>query len=385
MLTEEQEDSIQSLSAWFRSFNNTSKPYKTLSGPAGVGKTYTIAALLDNLGLQDYQYISCAYTGKAVVNLIQNGLKACTIHSLIYDVVTTLEPYYYNDKKKYKRKVNFVLKESLDENIKLIIVDEATMVNDNMSAEILSFKIPVIFVGDVNQLPPIFGTSSVMAEPDYWLTKIMRQKEGDPIIYLSQRVLHDEPLEVGIYGNSSVVSEFELDRGLVYNFDQIITATNNTRDDINDFVRYEIYNRNTNLPVMNDKVMCRHNNWGIEKNGIYLTNGLIGNITCIDKSNSHKGYYTIDFLPTFMDEDFEDIMLDLKYISSDYETRKRFGMSRYEKFEYAYAVTCHSMQGSAANNVLYIDKRYWDREYLKKLRYTAITRARESITFVIDY
>ena len=36
-----------------------------------------------------------------------------------------------------------------------------------MVKEILGFDKPVIFMGDMNQLPPVFGNSSIMEKPDY--------------------------------------------------------------------------------------------------------------------------------------------------------------------------------------------------------------------------
>jgi exodeoxyribonuclease-5 len=81
--------------------------------------------------------------------------------------------------------MRFILKDKLDDDIKLIIIDEAAMVNDKMREELLSFGIPVIFLGDHNQLPPVIGKSSMLDKPDFILTKIMRQAENDPIVYLS--------------------------------------------------------------------------------------------------------------------------------------------------------------------------------------------------------
>jgi exodeoxyribonuclease-5 len=53
------------------------------------------------------------------------------------------------------------------------------------------------------------------------------------------------------------------------------------------------------------------------------------------------------------------------------------------KFDYAYALTVHSAQGSQYNRVLYIDDGFsGDREIKKKLKYTAITRAIDSIDIV---
>ena len=94
------------------------------------------------------------------------------------------------------------------------------------------------------------------------------------------------------------------------------------------------------------------------------------------------GYYTIDFRPDFMDDEFEDLKIDCKYIISDYESRKNYGLTKFEKFEYAYCITTHISQGSQYNRVLFFDEPFADKETTKKLRYTAITRAIDEITIV---
>ena len=50
---------------------------------------------------------------------------------------------------------------------------------------------------------------------------------------------------------------------------------------------------------------------------------------------------------------------------------------------YAYACTVHKFQGSEANNCLAIDESYCFREDSGKWLYTAVTRARESLTLHI--
>ena len=56
-----------------------------------------------------------------------------------------------------KPKKVFALKEKLNKKIKLIVLDEGSMVNKEIGEDLLSFQIPVIVLGDLNQLPPVFG------------------------------------------------------------------------------------------------------------------------------------------------------------------------------------------------------------------------------------
>ena len=52
-------------------------------------------------------------------------------------------------------------------------------------------------------------------------------------------------------------------------------------------------------------------------------------------------------------------------------------------FEFAYAITTYSSQGSEWNKVICFDERIGDKEMQTKLLFTAVTRARESVTIVL--
>jgi len=58
-------------------------------------------------------------------------------------------------------------------------------------------------------------------------------------------------------------------------------------------------------------------------------------------------------------------------------------ISAYDKFEYGYAITTHSSQGSSWENVLYFHEPFLSGDDNKKLLYTGITRASKSVVIVI--
>lgn len=381
-LTPEQTELTKRLKDWY---TKSDKQWYSYTGAAGTGKTTVIKAVIEELGIE--RYIACAYVGKAVTVLSRHGLPASTIHSMIYNVMwvpvldSTGSPVIKEDGRP-KVKVEFALKPAIKGDPQLIIVDEATMVNDDLAEDILSFGIKTVFIGDNNQLPPVFGVSSVMLNPDFWLTKIMRQAEGDPIIYLSQKILKREYIPYGQYGKSSVRPYLELGKNYIA-YDSIITATNRARDDINNHIRHNVLGIKSDLPVVGDRLICRQNDWdrSIEGN-IYLTTGMTGTVIDINRSLNTGKYMSIDFQPDISDEIFYNLMLDSEYIRKSYDERKEHGFSTYEKFEYGYAVTCHAMQGSSADAVLYYDQWFHDADLTRKIRYTAITRAVEKIDIV---
>lgn len=387
--TDEQLELCDQICKWLQDYESGHRirnhpQWFSYSGPSGSGKSSILDLVIDKLKLDDDQYITCAYTGKAALNLQQKGLPSCTVHSLIYHTIIEKIPYIdeASGKTKYKMDFRFILKQSLPENLRLIVVDEATMINNTMRDRILGFGKPTIFIGDMNQLPPIFGVSDVMLYPDFKLTKIMRQNEGNPIIQLSQMILNDDYYDFGDYGNSKVISSIEFGPNLVNDYDMILCGMNKTRDYLNNRIIKEVIGKKTLQPFIGAKVVNRHNNWDLAVNGINLTNGLVGYITNFSKKQSYQGYYTIDFRPDFMDDEFEDLKIDCKYILSDYNCRKKYGISIFEKFEYAYCITTHISQGSQYNRVLFFDEPFSDKETTKKLRYTAITRAIDNITIV---
>ena len=84
----------------------------------------------------------------------------------------------------------FTDKESRAEHAALIIVDEVSMVGQDLGKRLLSFNKPVLVIGDPAQLQPVskyedagFFTAGV--EPDVMLIKIHRQEAGDPIVRLA--------------------------------------------------------------------------------------------------------------------------------------------------------------------------------------------------------
>ena len=373
------------MSKWY---DHPYKPIYVYSGGPGTGKTTVFKYFLESIGLTNEEIIACAYSGKAVDTMCNRGLTAQTIHSSFYtpSLYRVKDEYgdYVIENGQYKYKLDFVLKESLPENIKLIVIDELSMVPDTIMEDILSFGLPVIGMGDIDQLPPIFGSCSYMMRPDFFLTEIMRQDKDSPIVWLCRQVNAGERLRCGTYGNCRILDSIPMDQNLINDYDIIISCRNKTRDAFNDTIRQDILGRSI-YPVIGDKIICRQNVKSFSGSGRFLTNGTIGWIDEIIPGTKTSKKMEIDFAPDYNESAiFPNLEMDTKYIQMPYEERNEVGLTKYIKFEYGYTITAHLSQGSEYPRVLYIDEPFGSNELKKKLRYTAISRASKSIDIVLS-
>ncbi len=356
--------------------------------------TTLIRYFIERLGLPYSSVMFVAFMGKAASQMARNGLPAKTIHSAIYDYREKIardedNKIIFKANGKPKLVPYFELKDHLSKKIKLIVVDEGSMVEEKVCKDLLSFGLPVIVLGDLNQLPPVFGKPYFLSNPDIILRQIMRQTEGNPIIWLSQQVLSNRDLKVGVYGNSAVIRKKDISEFYFKNSDIILTGTNRLRYNINNYIRSEIKNiKKLEYPHIGEKVICRKNNWSESiDNNIYLTNGTTGFVDYIYRDSFNGKTMKMDFRPDFSKKVFRNIEFDYNHMYAvpgglnNKETPMGY---LYDKMEYAYAITTHSSQGSQWGNVLYLHEDFMrDPEDRKKLLYTAITRAQESIVVVI--
>lgn len=368
-------------------YKNRTKPFYYYSGKAGTGKTTVVRAFLEELEMEVGEYITCAYIGKAVMVLLRKGYNASTIHSLIYDVIFEVlqDTKITEDGEEIpfrKTMMHFELKKKLPSVLKLIIVDECKMVNDKMITELLSFGIPIIFMGDENQLPPVMGSCNILKTPDFVLNEIMRQAEDDPIVMIANWILDGKPLLPGTYGKSKIMETLPFDKALLTDYDAILCGKNKTREMINQRVRNEILHLDPHRLYVGEKLICRQNNWGESVGDIYLTNGMTGFVEDVHYDSMTNRYLEIDFCPDFLDEGFERLKLDRKYFYLPYDERAEYGISNYNKFEYGYAITVHLAQGSEYDDVLLLAEKMHDKDTTRRLWYTGVTRAVNSITIL---
>lgn len=391
-LNKGQEECLKRLQLWWE--NRDSQVFE-ISGAAGTGKTTIVLKLLEAIGLSKKNVAFMALSGKAAVVLSRTGVNARTIHSTIYDCIDTPRldkngnVITYMGKNVYCKK--FILKPQLGEDIKLIVIDEASMVDEKLAQDILSFNLPILALGDLNQLPPVQGSHYFLKRPDFVLTEIMRQNKDNPIIWLSQEIINNRipnrefKLDTGVY----VLKKHNVEPMEIYkHMDMVLCGRNRTRDSINRDIR--IYKaREDESPVIGDKIICRQNVWDRCVKDIFLVNGLIGYITDMNMESFKKHSILIDFVPEFSSKDidstFEDVKMDWDYIKMSYDKKKNSIQYDYSRirFEYAYCITTHLSQGSQYDRVAIFNERFGNFDFYKKWLYTAVTRAISQLVLLI--
>mgnify|MGYP003294510943 CR=1 FL=1 len=207
ILNDQQDECVKLAVKWYK--NYSSKQTFEISGPAGSGKTTIVRTIIQNLGLRMEDVLFVAYVGKAALQLTRSGVNGRTIHSAFYNIefvpVKDENGKVITKNGRVVTRPEFIKKEQIPSNIKLIVIDEAPMVNESFGVDIESFDIPIICLGDLQQLPPVIGGSKYLIRPDYVLTKVMRQAEDNPIIYLSQLASKGQPIPYGKYGDKCFV------------------------------------------------------------------------------------------------------------------------------------------------------------------------------------
>lgn len=381
---------IYDLENWWNAQNNQ---VFEISGGAGTGKSTLIQYFIDKINLKHDDVLFLAYTGKAASRLQRLGLPATTIHSAIYkfkmeEVRDESGHLIFKENGHVLKQPTFKLRKHLAKDVSLIVIDEGSMVDARIASDLLSFGIPIVVLGDLNQLPPVFGNSYFLRKPNVVLTQIMRQAENNPIVHLSQMVLSGKELKPGVFGHSAVMKKRDLTEYQFKHSDIVLTGTNRLRYNINQYYREYIRGiKRLEYPHVGEKIVNRKNQWDLKVGkDIYFTNGMLGVVDKVYQSTYNGKSMVLDFRPDFTKKVFHNVKFDYHHLYEvpGQDSTATFNNIHLSRIEFAYAITVHTSQGDEWGNVLYLHEDYSnDAEFRRKILYTAITRAVESITIVL--
>jgi exodeoxyribonuclease-5 len=426
---------IAAVKDWFQNRTHEQQVFR-LFGFAGTGKSTVLKFALDELGLDPHRsdrdggacvpgVVTATFTGKAALVLRRKGTPARTIHSLIYSVIEATEEEVEAARKAIgkaeadamrltgfectaadaaieamrqalsgMKKPRFALNPASDAaHAKLIVLDEVSMVGDEMARDLMSFKRPILVLGDPGQLPPIKGEGAFTKDtPDIMLTEIHRQAGESAIIRLATMAREGQPIGLGQYDTfvwkmpkSDVTPEQALRGG------QVICGMNATRLQLNNAMRRAAGFGDTWLPTgPGEKIVCLKN-----QNDLGLINGMFLTLDDVVDESS------LFFSAVVIDEDGNRIGVPgahggpgrVRLYKGHFQDHVAFDRHRHDRdwkekrllteATFGWAITGHKAQGSQWENVI-----VWDdglgRTELDRRRwlYTAITRAERGLVIL---
>jgi exodeoxyribonuclease-5 len=385
-LSEDKKLVLKQILHWLE-FKTDKQQYLTVGGYAGTGKTTLIAVLRRLLDKKNpkLKVAFAAFTGKAAqvlqtyladFDLLYPQDSVSTIHSLIYSVVENEQEQIVAWRKKDHLKLD------------LIIIDEASMLNREIWLDLLSYRIPILAVGDHGQLPPIRGYFNLMKEPILRLESIHRQESSNPIIDISVLARTKGYIPVASYGkrvkkllknSSETADQVENYLQMADEETLIVCGYNNTRLRLNQYLR-TLKGFETEEPQAGDRVICLRNN---HQKQIY--NGMLGTVERIKKID--KNFFELSV--NFDDHNFvyEGLVLIKQFNNRQtisYTGQDRQLLKKADLFDFAYALTVHKAQGSQAKRVIVFEERFkqMSDEDWRRWLYTAVTRAEEELIII---
>jgi exodeoxyribonuclease V len=318
-----------------------------LQGLAGTGKTTVLAAAADRLKSQ--QPFIVAPTGKAASVLRRKtGIVATTLHRMLYMPVVDDEG-----------DLTFVLKRPPDGlRGKVALVDEASMIGEQLAADLIGTGVTVIASGDPGQLPPVHA-APFFDQADFTLREIRRQAAGSPIIRQAHRVRSGHAYENDGDGFQVV------DRRQAFNLldwaDVVLCWRNRTRHRVNGVIRSLRGIDPNAAPVAGEPLMC------LENSPLGMMNGEVFKV----RDYSRTGWIQLEDGP---DGWIKKPWLEWRALSDEKQPRRR------ASFALGYASTVHKAQGSEWSNVLILDE--FSGSDRDRWLYTAITRASQAVRIV---
>lgn len=392
-LTPQQLDVVDDVVDWFQ---HRPEQVYNLHGFAGTGKTTLAKHVRDRLSPAVVQFAT--FTGKAAhVLQTKDCWNARTIHSLIYtpkqkcmdrlrrlrqhieelaedeeatDEERELAQRKYDDEQENVSRPDFSLNLSSDLlKTNLLVIDECSMVGEEIARDLLSFGVKILAMGDPAQLPPVKDTPYFMdAEPDALLTQIHRQAEESPILQLATLIREGNP---DWSDHPLIRSKGELDVGQVAAFDQVLVGTNKTRIRVIDRIRNHFGFRGE-VPNLGERLVCTRND---------PETGLLNGSQWIVKRADYGGWRIALELASCEGMGTVECVAHVHPFRG--EKIPWFEIREAQCLEFAYALTVHKAQGSEWPDVCYIDEAgRFPSDVRRALRYTAVTRASQNLAVI---
>jgi exodeoxyribonuclease-5 len=447
VLSPSQRAAIDKAAGWYKRGRERQQVFR-LFGYAGTGKSTVQRVMLDELGVNPDDVLFLAPTGKAAAVLVDKGHHAQTIHRALYtqtgendDVYEALsaeretimaklrlnslenrgayvrrlaavETQMRSGEARSKPEFSFRGTTAISPRVKIIIIDECSMVKNDMFRDLLSLELPILLVGDPGQLPPVDRDDKTPSlaltgsTPDVMLREVVRQDGDSTLLRLASSIRDGRMFDFGASEDDHVsyldgrgcrgdigrISD-KLDVDLSY-FNQIICGRNKTRSALNDYMR-KAHGITGDLPVgeKNEKLVSTKN--------IFIGEHFIANGASISvrEDRRRRGEVTVWGHDFAIDHPVTVTSIDGRPTNIPgaslwklpFESEEEyFSRSKSEEkaakqlmqATWSWAITAHASQGSEWPTVCVFDESDCFKEHRLRWLYTAITRASKDLLII---
>lgn len=418
-------------------YNNpvTSKCFLSLTGSAGVGKTFVTSKLVKEFLEKGYKIVLTTPTHKSlrVAKYMINsaglvGFSTRTLHSFLN---IELAHDYLAGTKTFKRKRNKRVMD-YEKDIDVVIVDESSMV----SQQLLDFLVEdhqqkrmkaVLFIGDQYQLPPVDETENAVVElpKQFMLTEIVRQakdsyiklmanelkeciktQEFEPLLDIVSKSRY--PLIKMYFDETEFLEDFTKNTNWHEQNNMLLSFSNADVDSQNRYVRRQFWTQkgiecsdwllpgenlvagDNSCRIMNSEVIKVH-----ECKKSFNPTIKIDEWSFVDSRGRGCKLVDPDFVTIYNDyvQGLADKAKQFDKSEQPEERKKAWShyftvKENYGEFKYHFASTIHKSQGSTYQ-VSYINMKgiiycaeNMDKELAYRMLYVAVTRASKDLVFL---
>ena len=357
--------------------NSIRKNFLIITGGPGTGKTTIVSSIIDLYRkVNDLTYeqlldevVLLAPTGRASKRLTEKSLfPASTIHSFL---------------KWNKESDRFAVNEYNKSDAKLVIIDEASMVDVMLFSSLLKGlrnDTRIVMVGDYDQLPSVGPGQLLKDLIESHVTEIIslsilyRQGEDSSIIELAHDVNHGN-INTSLFNVNSDLSFIETN-DIVSAISEIAEAYKDIS--YNDFqVLVPMYKGINGIDNLNKILQSIFNPKSKNKKEI-----VVGDVTYRENDKVLQLVNMPD--EKIFNGDIGVISkIDNKEIVVDFDVNQvKFTPQSFNKFKHGYAVSIHKSQGSEFDIVVVPVVSLYNKMLYRKLYYTAITRCKKKLILV---
>lgn len=420
-------------------FKSRKKPNEMLSlkGYAGTGKTTLISMFVEQVLRSNprWKIAMTAPTNKAVQVLRQSSQLKGVVYKTIHSLLGLKENITDSGEIEFTRDWNLSAHETGIKQFKILIVDEVSMLSDELFFQIRRYnnQVKIILMGDPAQIPPVgkedcepFLNPEKHGIVEVQLTQIMRQGEGSSIVEASFDIRENLSKDKFRFlsGTDLNVINLPVHRPLLIehftelfgkgvNSDaRVIAWTNRKVAEYNKYIRRLTFPDAMNRYVVSERLIM-NKPYMVEVDGeqITLSSNQEIEIVNLSGSSTDEGVKVYVAMCKFIDKQGKPRTGELEFLHEDSDaffqykldelkeaaircdqSERKARWADFYKFlrcvadvSYAYAITAHKSQGSTYGTCVVDMKNIELNDNIverNRILYTAMTRAKKELILI---